>query len=236
MKQEGKTKILTHLGDGRLSVHFKSDATAFNGVKKEHIEGKGCLNARISALLFQYLEAHQVATCFLGETEDPDVLHYQSLQMLPIEVIVRNQAYGSFCKRFPFVEAGTAFTPPLVEFCLKDDALGDPPLPEDALLALGFLPAPYTVQELKALALKVNALLQDLFASCQIICADFKLEFGLDADGVLRVADELSPDNFRLRDSHTQAILDKDIFRLDCGDLKSVYTEVLTRLEKVKSN
>ena len=234
MSQEGKTKILTPLPNGTLHVLFKSDATAFNGVKKEWIEGKGKLNARISALLFQYLEAHQIATCFLGETEHPAVLHYQALQMLPIEVIVRNQAYGSFCKRFPFVEAGTPITPPLVEFCLKNDALGDPPLPDDALVSLGFLPAPYTVQNLKTLALQVNTVLQSLFSSCGIVCADFKLEFGLDADGLLRVADELSPDNFRLRDTNTQAILDKDVFRLNCGDLKSVYTEVLSRLEAVK--
>ena len=234
MSQEGKTKILTPLPNGNLHVLFKSDATAFNGVKKERIEGKGELNARISALLFRYLESHHIPTCFIAETENLAVLHYQALQMLPIEVIVRNQAYGSFCKRFPFVEVATVFTPPLVEFCLKNDALGDPPLPEDALVALGFLPAPYTVQDLKKRVLEVNTVLQSLFSSCEIICADFKLEFGLDADGVLRVADELSPDNFRLRDQNTQAILDKDVFRLDCGDLKSVYTEVLFRLETLQ--
>ncbi|XVJ51235.1 MAG: phosphoribosylaminoimidazolesuccinocarboxamide synthase [Vampirovibrio sp.] len=231
IQQEGKTKILSPQADGTLSVQFKSTATAFNGVKKEEIVGKGELNACISALLFRYLAAHGLSTCFMDTTSEADVLIYKPLQMFPIEIIVRNAAYGSLCKRFPFIEAGRVFPQPLIEFCLKDDALGDPPLPEDALVAFGFLPEPYTVEALKRLASQANTLLKDLFAQCQITVADFKLEVGIDAQGVLCIGDELSPDNFRLRDVQTQAILDKDVFRLDCGDLKSVYQEVLTRLE-----
>ena len=231
--QEGKTKILTPQADGTLHVQFKSDATAFNGVKKAFIEGKGELNATISALLFRYLENQGIATCFLGNTPNVDTLIYKPLKMLPVEIIVRNVAYGGFCKRFPFVEAGTVFKHPLVEFCLKDDALGDPPLPDDALVVLDYVPDPYSVADLKTLAHKVNTIFLALFAEKGMTCADFKLEVGIDAAGNLLLGDELSPDNFRLRDSQTGAILDKDVFRLDCGDLKNVYSEVLRRLEAV---
>ena len=231
--QEGKTKILTPQADGTLLVQFKSDATAFNGVKKAFIEGKGELNARISALLFRYLHTQGIDSCFLGHASRADTLIYQPLTMLPVEIIVRNVAYGSFCKRFPFVEAGTVFKSPLVEFCLKDDGLGDPPLPDDALVVLDYVPAPYRVQDLKTLALAVNTAFVALFSARSITCADFKLELGIDAEGALRLGDELSPDNFRLRDSESGTILDKDVFRLDCGDLKSVYSEVLRRLEAV---
>jgi phosphoribosylaminoimidazole-succinocarboxamide synthase len=231
--QEGKTKILTPQADGTLLVRFKSDATAFNGVKKAFVEGKGGLNARISACLFRYLHAQGLRTCFLSSTPCPETLIYAPLLMIPVEIIVRNVAYGSFCKRFPFVEAGRVFKVPLVEFCLKDDALGDPPLPDDALVVLDYVPAPYRVEDLKTLALAVNTALVDLFSQRGITCADFKLEMGLDAQGMLCIGDELSPDNFRLRDTETGAILDKDVFRLDCGDLNSVYSEVLRRLEAV---
>ncbi|MCE2930173.1 MAG: phosphoribosylaminoimidazolesuccinocarboxamide synthase [Vampirovibrionales bacterium] len=231
--QEGKTKILTPQANGTLQVHFKSDATAFNGVKKAHIEGKGELNARISALLFRYLESQGIRTCFVDNATSPDTLLYKPLSMLPVEIIVRNVAYGGFCKRFPFVEAGTVFKQPLVEFCLKDDALGDPPLPDDALVVLDYVPAPYSVADLKTLALAVNTVFVTLFGERSITCADFKLEVGIDAEGALLLGDELSPDNFRLRDTETGTILDKDVFRLDCGDLKSVYSEVLRRLEAV---
>jgi phosphoribosylaminoimidazole-succinocarboxamide synthase len=231
--QEGKTKILIPQTDGTLLAHFKSNATAFNGVKKAFIEGKGELNARISALLFRYLESQGIHTCFVGNTSSPDTLIYKSLTMLPVEIIVRNVAYGGFCKRFPFVEAGTVFKQPLVEFCLKDDALGDPPLPDDALVVLDYVPDPYSVADLKTMALAVNVAFVALFTERGITCADFKLEVGTDAEGALLLGDELSPDNFRLRDTETGTILDKDVFRLDCGDLKSVYSEVLRRLERL---
>jgi len=236
--REGKTKILTPLKNdaSQLRVEFKSIATAFNALKKQDVAGKGELNAEISALLFSYLEEHGIATCFVRrEPNEANVLIFQSLTMMPVEVIVRNHAYGSFCKRFPFVELGTVFAKPLIEFCLKDDALGDPPLPEDALHALNLIPPNVSIEQLKRLARQVNTALTSLFDSCNIHCADFKLEFGLNKDGQLIVADELSPDNFRLRDKTTGDVLDKDVFRLDIGNINDAYGQVLTRLQQYQA-
>lgn len=231
-KREGKTKELSPLmGEaGLLNVRFKDDATAFNAEKKAVITGKGELNAKLSAWLFRYVEACGLSTCFVREGEKPNELIYRELTMLPIEVIVRNVAYGSLCKRYPQLAPGQLLDAPLVEFCLKDDAAGDPVLTEGAVAALKLLPERLAFSQLRLKALQLNEALQALFSECAITCADFKLEFGLDAEGKLTLGDELSPDSFRLRDKNTGQVLDKDVFRLDLGDLKKAYQTVWDRL------
>jgi phosphoribosylaminoimidazole-succinocarboxamide synthase len=229
---EGKTKQLFSETPERLRVVFKDQATAFNAGKVATIEGKGALNASISAWLFAYLEALALNTCFIEAGETPTELIYKPLTMFKLEVVVRNVAYGSLCKRFPQFAQGEVLKQPLVEFFLKDDAAGDPALSETLIEAMALLPASVNPELLKRKALQVNEALLPLFASLNIICADFKLEFGLDAKHQLCLADELSPDSFRLRDSQTGQVLDKDVFRLDLGDLKAAYQTVFERLQQ----
>jgi phosphoribosylaminoimidazole-succinocarboxamide synthase len=231
-RQEGKTKVITpHPSEAhQCIVTFKDSATAFNGVKKEEFEGKGRLNASISALLFSVLEQAGIPTCYVGKGEEASQLIYKHLTMIPLEIVVRNDAYGSLCKRFPWFEQGQALKQPIVEFPLKDDALGDPVLPEGVIEEQGMVPAPYTLATLKRLALTVNDVFLVLFDNLNIRCADFKLEVGITHDGQLVLADELSPDNFRLRDKTTGQILDKDVFRLGTGSLLEAYQAVENRL------
>ncbi|MFM7389172.1 MAG: phosphoribosylformylglycinamidine synthase subunit PurS [Vampirovibrionales bacterium] len=230
---EGKTKrLLRHPSDATLCIaEFKDDATAFNGLKHERFEGKGSLNARITAELFRHLANQGLPTCFVASTDTPHQLIYQRLTMIPLEIVVRNDACGSLCKRYPWLEAGHPLPQPVIEFPYKSDAHGDPVMSESLIEALGLIPAPYTLQDLKRLALQANDALLPLFESLNIRCADFKLEVGLNAEGDLVLADELSPDNFRLRDITTGQILDKDVFRLNQGALMEAYQTVATRLD-----
>jgi phosphoribosylaminoimidazole-succinocarboxamide synthase len=233
---EGKTKVLYPHESGHVRVVFKDAATAFNAAKKETIEGKGVLNAQISALLFDFLarcDAKRLPTCFVAKTETDNELIYRSLTMIPLEVVVRNQAWGSLCKRYPQFQEGQWLKRPVVEFFLKDNAAGDPLLAEDILELLeGVLPQGVTGESLKRFALRVNAYLVPYFQAMNLVCADFKLEFGVDAQGQLVLGDEMSPDNFRLRDAQTGAVLDKDVFRLDLGSLRDAYTQVFERLQQ----
>src|SRR6478609_6264815 len=227
---EGKTKILEPTSlNSELCVTFKDTATAFNGQKKAEIEGKGALNARISALLFHYLEEKGLATCFLRAGEKDNQLIYKPLTMISLEVVVRNVALGSVVKRYGFAE-GQAFQRPIVEFFYKSQ--DDPLITEDVIMALGLVSHKDQLREIRRQALKMNDCFSALFESCGITCADFKLEFGLDSKGNLLLGDELSPDNFRLRDAKTGDILDKDLFRLDLGDVGSAYQQLLSRLEQ----
>lgn len=231
--KEGKTKILSSVAGQPqwLQVLFKDRATAFNAQKEAWVEGKGALNAKLSAKLFSLLEQAGLPTCFLQTTAQPNVLIYQALSMIPVEVVVRNVALGSLCQRLPFYQQGQRLNRPVVEFFLKSDEAGDPPLPEDVIEEQGYLPAGVTLQQLKLKALQANELLCTLFEAQGIVCADFKLEFGVNAQGQLLLADELSPDNFRLRDAATGQILDKDVFRLEVGDLGETYAQLWQRLE-----
>jgi phosphoribosylaminoimidazole-succinocarboxamide synthase len=233
--REGKTKILTPLVNNaeQLLVTFKDRATAFNALKSEEVVGKGALNATISAKLFQFLEQQGIETCFVAQGNQPNQLIYETLTMVPVEIVVRNIALGSLVKRIPLFEAGERLTSPIVEFFYKSDELNDPALPDDALAALGVLPAGVSVAQLKHLALAVNDAFIALFTACNIDCADFKLEIGLTADGTIKIADELSPDNFRLRDSSTGEVLDKDVFRLALGSISQAYSIVESRLSQV---
>ncbi|MEB3206356.1 MAG: phosphoribosylaminoimidazolesuccinocarboxamide synthase [Vampirovibrionales bacterium] len=229
----GKTKILVPDSNqpGVLDVTFKDDATAFNGVKHERIDGKGALAAKISAHLFELLESVGLKTCFLGRANASHQLRYLALTMMPLEVVVRNKAFGGFIKRYPQLSSGYPMPMPLVEYFLKDDAAGDPLLSEAAIGELNLLPSSLNLGLLRRRAMQVNEILVAYFDALNIDCADFKLEFGLDAQGDLRIADELSPDNFRLRDKATHRVLDKDVFRQDLGALADAYAEVLNRIE-----
>jgi phosphoribosylaminoimidazole-succinocarboxamide synthase len=229
---EGKTKILHPSAEpDTLRVVFKDTATAFNAQKKVEVPGKGELNAAISALLFERLADAGLQTCFLRRGERANELIYRRLTMIPLEVVVRNFAYGSLVKRFG-LEEGVPLHKPLVEFFYK--FADDPQISEDLILELNLVPTEQALSAIKRFALHVNEVLVPYFAACGIRCADFKLEFGFDTHGRLTLGDELSPDNFRLRDLKTGAVLDKDVFRLDLGDLGEAYGTLLLRLQGEK--
>lgn len=225
---EGKTKKLLQAPDSKeILVQFKDDATAFNAKKHAVITGKGELNARISTLLFNLLSAYRIQNCFLRLGEITNELIYEPLNMIPLEVVVRNVALGSLVKRYGFEEKAS-LTQPRVEFFLKSS--DDPLIAPSIIDEMGLLPIGITAQQLIERSLEVNDLFVAFFESRGILCADFKLEFGVNAKGELCVGDELSPDNFRLRDLETGQVLDKDVFRLDLGDVKNTYEALLARL------
>lgn len=227
---EGKTKVLRPTSQpDELLVAFKDAATAFNGKKYQEIPGKGELNARISTLLFKLLAEKGIPSCYVKAGNAPTELVYKRLTMIPLEVVVRNYAYGSIVKRFGF-EEGMPFQKPLVEFFHKTD--DDPQITEALILELNLVPTEAVLGAIKTLALQINEVFLAHFGARGIRCADFKLEFGFDKDGVLMLGDELSPDNFRLRDVQTGAVLDKDVFRLDLADLAETYKTLLNRLEQ----
>lgn len=229
---EGKTKILQAASEpDTLQVTFKDAATAFNAQKKAEVAQKGELNATISALLFELLSSAGLPTCFVRKGERANELIYRRLTMIPLEVVVRNFAYGSLVKRFN-LEEGAPLHKPLVEFFYKSS--DDPQISEDLILELNLVPTEQILASVKRFALQVNEVLVPYFASIGIRCGDFKLEFGFDSDGKLVLGDELSPDNFRLRDLKTGAVLDKDVFRLDLGDLGDTYRTLLARLQDAK--
>lgn len=226
---EGKTKILRPGQEpNEVRVTFKDAATAFNGKKYAEIPGKGELNAKISTLLFQLVGNAGVPTCFVRPGDNASELVYRRLTMIPLEVVVRNYAYGSIIKRFDF-EEGMPFNKPLVEFFHKTS--DDPQITEELILELNLVPTHSVLEAIKLMALQINEVFVQFFAPRGIRCADFKLEFGLDPDGKLVLGDELSPDNFRLRDSQTGAVLDKDVFRLDLADLADTYRTLLSRMQ-----
>lgn len=226
---EGKAKIIYATDDPRqVSQKFKDDATAFDGKKKGQIAHKGVRNATISSYLFKVVEEAGVPTQLIEQTADDTLLTHR-LEMYAVEVVVRNFAAGSIVKRLGF-EEGRKFNTPMVEFFLKDDSLGDPLITCAHIDELGLLTADERV-ELKELALKVNTALSAFFAERGIVLVDFKLEFGKDTDGVIRLGDEISPDTCRLWDAETKKKLDKDRFREDLGGVEDAYAEILERVK-----
>ncbi len=228
---EGKAKILYEGPEpGTLIQHFKDDATAFNAQKHAVLQGKGVLNNRISEYIFTQLSALQIPNHFIKRINMREQLVY-SLEIIPIEVVVRNIAAGSIAKRLG-LEEGTPLPRPLVEFYYKDDALGDPLVGEEHILAFGWS-YEQELDDMRHLALRVNDFLSGLFAGIGIRLVDFKLEFGRqyhDDHTHLLVADEISPDTCRLWDMRTSERLDKDRFRRDLGNLIEAYQEVARRL------
>ena len=228
MLYEGKAKKVYATEDPQLLiVDYKDDATAFNGLKKGTIQGKGIINNQMSNRLMQHLEKVGVPTHFVRELSDRETL-VKKVSIVPLEVIVRNIAAGSFSKRYG-VEEGKVFARPVVEFSYKNDSLGDPLLNTDHALALE-LATPEEIETIKTYARKVNDFLRDFWSSCGVTLVDFKVEFGRLSDGTIVLADEISPDTCRLWDSRTGEKLDKDRFRRDLGGVEDAYAEVMRRL------
>jgi phosphoribosylaminoimidazole-succinocarboxamide synthase len=226
---EGKAKILYRTDDPEiLLADFKDDATAFNAQKRGTILNKGVINCRISSHLFQQLELFGIKTHYI-DNPSPNQMRVKAVKILPLEVVVRNIAAGSLCQQTG-LPMGTILKQPLVEFYYKNDDLGDPLLTRDRLYLLE-LATPEQVETITHLALKTNDFLSSFFQRCSITLIDFKLEFGLNAQQQLLLADEISPDTCRLWDTDGR-ILDKDRFRKDLGDVEQAYQEVLQRVLK----
>jgi phosphoribosylaminoimidazole-succinocarboxamide synthase len=231
-RYEGKAKIIYTTDDPDiLLTYFKDDATAFNAQKRGQIQGKGEINCTISAALFQWLASMGIPTHYIDQPA-ANQMRVRSVKIVPVEVVVRNIAAGSLCKQTGLPE-GKVLPFPLVEFYLKDDALGDPLLTRDRLLLLE-LATPEQLAQLEAMARQINHHLTDFFARCNITLVDFKLEFGIDSQQHLLLADEISPDTCRLWDraeTDPQArVMDKDRFRRDLGQVESAYQRVQERV------
>lgn len=225
---EGKAKKVYATNDENLViVSYKDDATAFNGLKKGTISGKGVINNRMSNMLMQMLEKNGVPTHFVEELSERDTV-VKKVSIVPLEVIIRNLSAGSFSKRYG-VEEGIVFDEPTIEFSYKNDALGDPLINEYHARALK-LATREEIETIKSMAFKVNELLKERFAKMNITLVDFKLEFGRLKDGTIVLADEISPDTCRFWDSTTHEKLDKDRFRRDLGGVEDAYNEVMRRL------
>lgn len=228
MLYEGKAKkIYATDKENEVIVYYKDDATAFNGEKKAEISSKGILNNKISTIIFEMLKENNINTHFIKSLSDREML-VKKVEILPLEVIVRNIAAGSICKRVG-LEEGVVFDEPIFEISYKNDAYGDPMLNDDYAVAMKLA----TREELKFLreeTLKINELLKAFFLKLNLKLVDFKIEFGKDSEGNIILADEVSPDTCRLWDVNTNEKLDKDRFRKDLGDLVEGYTEVLSRM------
>ena len=226
---EGKAKKVFATDDPELLlVSYKDDATAFNGLKKGTIAGKGVINNKMSNALMQYLEKKGVPTHYVEEINDRDTL-VKKVQIVPLEVIIRNIAAGSFSKHYG-VEEGTLLKAPTIEFSYKNDDLGDPLINDYHALALKLATAE-EIETIKKYAFKVNEELKAFWKSCGVTLVDFKLEFGRLSDGTIVLADEISPDTCRLWDSETGMKLDKDRFRRDMGGVEDAYQEIMRRLQ-----
>ena len=232
---EGKAKRVFATDQADLvAVEYKDDATAFNALKKAQLAGKGELNCRISALLFEHLAARGVPTHYLG-VDGATWMLVKPVTVIPIEVVIRNVAAGSLCKQMP-IEQGTVLEPPLLDLYYKDDAYGDPLLTEARLERLALVTSEQR-QAIEVLARQVNRELGSLFLGVGLQLVDFKIELGFTAAGELVVADEISPDTCRLWDVSVsdvqQRILDKDRFRQDLGGVVEAYGEVFKRVQGV---
>ena len=232
---EGKAKILFTTDDPHILLsRYKDDATAFNALKKGTIANKGEMNCAIASHIFQYLEVQGIATHFIKQVS-PNEMQVAAVKILAIEVVVRNIAAGSICKRLG-LEQGQKLKEPLVEFFYKNDDLGDPLITE-AHIAMLDLATPEQVAQLKKLAIEINSRLQVFFDKCSLTLVDFKVEIGANVTGKLLLADEISPDTCRLWDQNiddpSDRIMDKDRFRQDLGKITEAYQEVTKRVLSV---
>ena len=226
---EGKAKKVYKTDDPELLiVDYKDDATAFNGLKKGTIQGKGVINNQMSNRLMQYLEKQGIPTHFVQELSPRETL-VKKVSIVPLEVIIRNLSAGSFAKRYG-VEEGIVFDAPTIEFSYKNDELGDPLLNHFHALALK-LATPAEIETIQNYSFKINEVLKAFWADCGVTLVDFKLEFGRLSDGTIILADEISPDTCRLWDTKTGEKLDKDRFRRDMGGVEEAYAEINRRLE-----
>ena len=228
MLYEGKAKKVYATENPELYiVSYKDDATAFNGLKKGTIAGKGVINNRVTNYMMQMLEKSGVPTHFVEEISDSETV-VKKVQIVPLEVIIRNISAGSFSKRYG-VDEGIVFEQPTIEFSYKNDDLGDPLINEYHALALK-LATREEIDTIKALAFRTNELMKDFFKKINVDLVDFKLEFGRLSDGTIVLADEISPDTCRFWDSRTHEKLDKDRFRRDLGNVEGAYQEMMRRI------
>ncbi len=225
---EGKAKqIFATDNPDEVIVFYKDDATAFNGVKKGTITGKGVINNQMSAFLFDMLEKKGIPTHMISLLSEREQL-VKSVEIVPLEVIIRNTAAGSMCKRLG-IEEGMELKEPIFEICYKNDEFGDPLINDDHAVALG-LATREELETIREMTMKINEALIAFFAERGIRLIDFKLEFGR-YHGAIVLADEISPDTCRFWDAETGKKLDKDRFRRDLGDVESVYAEMLSRVK-----
>lgn len=229
---EGKAKIVYSTTDPELVIqHFKDDATAFDGIKKGQIRGKGVANNLISCHLFELLEKNGISTHFVQKLADNEML-VRRVTIIPVELVVRNVAAGSLCKRYGVPE-GQVFEEPLVECYYKNDEFHDPLLNDEHVVVFHLATAT-ELASIKATARRINAILINFFDSIGVRLVDFKLEFGRFQNTIL-LADEISPDTCRFWEKGTNRKIDKDRFRFDLGDVEGVYSEMLTRISGGKS-
>ena len=228
MLYEGKAKKVYRTDDENLYiVDYKDDATAFNGKKKGTIAGKGVINNRMSNYLMSLMEKEGIPTHFVEELSDRETV-VKKVTIVPLEVIIRNIAAGSFSKRFGVAE-GTPLKQPTLEFCLKDDALGDPMINNSQIFGIGAA-TEEEIDTISKYAFKVNEVMIDFFKQCNVELIDFKIEFGRLPDGTIILADEISPDTCRFWDMDTHEKLDKDRFRRDMGGVEEAYAEMMKRI------
>jgi len=226
---EGKGKKLFLTDDEDLLIsEFKDDLTAFNAEKRGNEAGKGALNCKISTHLFHLLEKHGIKTHLVKTLDDTTQL-IKKVHIIPIEVVVRNIATGSLSKRLA-IQDGTVLPFTLVEFYYKDDALGDPIINDEHCLLLGLVKSESDLTELKRLAREINSIMKSFFTERKLKLVDFKIEFGIDKENNILLADEISPDSCRFWDADTNEKLDKDRFRQGLGNVKVAYEEVLKRI------
>ena len=229
---EGKAKkVFSHDDKDKVLIEFKDDATAFNALKKAQFEGKGKLNCLISARIFELLKKNNIPTHFL-ELKNEQTMIAQKIRIIPLEIVLRNTAYGSLCKQTT-IKPGTVLEKPLVDFYLKNDELNDPLITKDRIALMNIISS-NDLDSIIDLTLKINIILKSFFKSIQLKLVDFKLEFGYDFKNNILLCDEISPDNCRLWDLNQQndtiVSLDKDRFRNDLGGLIEAYSEIYKRI------
>ena len=225
---EGKAKKVYATSDPAFYiVEYKDDATAFNGLKKGTITGKGIINNKMSNIMFKLLESKGIKTHFVEELSDRETL-VRAVKIVPLEIIIRNIAAGSFSKRYG-VEEGRELLAPTLEFSLKDDALNDPLINDSHIIALG-VATEQELAQIRALAYGVNDVMKDFFLKIGVKLVDFKIEAGRLPDGTIILADEISPDTCRFWDAKTNEKLDKDRFRRDMGGVEEAYSEMFKRI------
>jgi len=223
----GKVKtVYQGIEDEEVLIHYHDKVTAGNGAKEENFEGKGKLTAEISSLIFKKLEEAGINTHFI-QSAGKGMMRCKKVAIIPIEVVVRNIADGSIVRETR-IPKNTVFSPPLIEFYLKDDSKNDPLITEDRLSLMGYK----DLRFIKRYATEVNAVVSTLFNKIGITLVDFKLEFGSTVDGEIVVADEISPDGCRLRNSDNQS-MDKDLFRKNKGDIIEAYSQILKSLKEI---
>ncbi len=229
---EGKAKkVFTHDDIDKVKIEFKDDATAFNALKKERFEGKGKLNCLISARIFEILTKKNISTHFI-ELENENTMIAKKIKVIPLEIVLRNIAYGSLCKQTT-IKPGTFLSKPLIDIYLKNDELNDPLITKDRIELMKILSS-QDLESIISLTLKINLILKSFFKDIQLQLVDFKLEFGYDFTNNILLGDEISPDNCRLWDlnqkNDTIVSLDKDRFRNDLGGLIEAYGEIHRRI------